>query len=112
MATTSGKCHNQSKLGIHSVVTLRLTWANTWLQSLALLALVMTGTAGAAEALKVSLQPCCAPIHYTDMSIDRQRLKALIEQEEATYLRAHPKSHALYQEARTCLLAGVPMHWM
>jgi hypothetical protein len=46
------------------------------------------------------------------MSIDRQRLKALIEQEEATYLRAHPKSHALYQEARTCLLAGVPMHWM
>lgn len=46
------------------------------------------------------------------MAIDRQRLRELIEQEEATYLRTHRKSYELYKQAQTCLLAGVPMHWM
>lgn len=46
------------------------------------------------------------------MTLDRERLKRLIAQEEATYLERHPKSKALYDRGCGSLLAGVPMHWM
>jgi glutamate-1-semialdehyde 2,1-aminomutase len=46
------------------------------------------------------------------MNIDRQRLSTLITQEEERFRQAHPKSLALFQEARKHLPGGVPMHWM
>jgi glutamate-1-semialdehyde 2,1-aminomutase len=46
------------------------------------------------------------------MLVDRTRLNALLEQEEKVYLQQHPKSYALYQKSKECMLGGVPMHWM
>ncbi len=45
-------------------------------------------------------------------SIDRVRLARLIAQERATYVREHPRSRGLFEEAKGSLLAGVPMVWM
>lgn len=44
--------------------------------------------------------------------IDRSRLGALRAAEEDRFVRTHPRSAALATEARTHLLAGVPMPWM
>jgi len=44
--------------------------------------------------------------------IDRARLAELHEAEIQTFLRTHPRSTALHQEAGASLLAGVPMSWM
>ncbi len=45
-------------------------------------------------------------------SLDRTRLAALLQQEEQRFLQEHPKSNALYQQARQSLQGGVPMLWM
>ncbi len=45
-------------------------------------------------------------------SLDRSRLANLLSQEEEKFLREHPRSHALYQQACRSLQAGVPMLWM
>lgn len=44
--------------------------------------------------------------------IDRSRLATLRAAEEERFVRTHPRSAALAAEARTHLLAGVPMPWM
>jgi glutamate-1-semialdehyde 2,1-aminomutase len=44
--------------------------------------------------------------------IDRDRLGSLIRQERERFAEQHPKSRALFEEARENLLAGVPMSWM
>jgi glutamate-1-semialdehyde 2,1-aminomutase len=44
--------------------------------------------------------------------LDRSRLAALLRQEERRFVESHPRSHALFERAKTSLLGGVPMHWM
>jgi glutamate-1-semialdehyde 2,1-aminomutase len=44
--------------------------------------------------------------------MERNRLKALIQEEHERFAGAHPKSRELFDEARRNLLAGVPMSWM
>ena len=44
--------------------------------------------------------------------IDRDRLRVLHQQEEDLFVRLHPRSAELAQQARGSLLAGVPMPWM
>jgi glutamate-1-semialdehyde 2,1-aminomutase len=45
-------------------------------------------------------------------SIDRKRMRELMEKEEASFVRGHPRSKALFKRAKKSLLAGVPMNWM
>jgi glutamate-1-semialdehyde 2,1-aminomutase len=45
-------------------------------------------------------------------SIDRARLKSLMEREQQRFVTEHPKSNALFDRARKSLLGGVPMNWM
>jgi len=45
-------------------------------------------------------------------SIDRPRLKSLMEREQKRFVAEHPKSNALFDRARKSLLGGVPMNWM
>jgi len=44
--------------------------------------------------------------------IDRDRLSSLRADEERRFVASHPRSQALAEQARTSLLAGVPMPWM
>jgi glutamate-1-semialdehyde 2,1-aminomutase len=44
--------------------------------------------------------------------IDRDRIAALMEAEEARFVETHPRSPALAREAAGTLLGGVPMPWM
>jgi glutamate-1-semialdehyde 2,1-aminomutase len=44
--------------------------------------------------------------------IDRERLRDLHQREEEEFVRLHPRSAALAEQARGSLLAGVPMPWM
>jgi glutamate-1-semialdehyde 2,1-aminomutase len=44
--------------------------------------------------------------------VDRQRIRAIREREEARFLRDRPKSSDLARRARQSLLGGVPMNWM
>jgi glutamate-1-semialdehyde 2,1-aminomutase len=44
--------------------------------------------------------------------IDRTRLGALIERENAHFIASHPVSGKLFQQSKTHLLDGVPMNWM
>lgn len=44
--------------------------------------------------------------------LDRDRLAALHADEQRRFVEAHPRSGELAAEARTSLLAGVPMPWM
>ena len=44
--------------------------------------------------------------------MDRDRLKDLIQAEREQFAREHPKSRALFEDARRNLLDGVPMSWM
>ena len=46
------------------------------------------------------------------MNLDRDRIAVLLEQEGELFRQRHPKSHALYQQARRSLPGGVPMLWM
>ncbi len=45
-------------------------------------------------------------------TLDRSRLAALLTLEEQKFICEHPKSSALYQQARQSLQGGVPMLWM
>lgn len=45
-------------------------------------------------------------------TIDRTRLKMLMEREERRFVEEHPNSKALFERAKSSLLAGVPMNWM
>ena len=44
--------------------------------------------------------------------LKRDKVKALLEQEQNLFKQNHPYSFELYQRAKNSLLAGVPMHWM
>lgn len=45
-------------------------------------------------------------------TIDRNKVRALMQAEQQRFIEQHPRSQALYQRAQHALLAGVPMHWM
>ena len=45
-------------------------------------------------------------------TVDRSRIKMLIEREESRYIAEHPKSGALFKRAKGSLFRGVPMSWM
>ncbi|MCZ2126282.1 MAG: aspartate aminotransferase family protein [Anaerolineales bacterium] len=45
-------------------------------------------------------------------TLDRSKLKSLLQAEEALFHKTHPKSYELYQRARKSLHGGVPMLWM
>src|ERR1700690_1100592 len=45
-------------------------------------------------------------------SIDRSRLKSLMEREQQRFVKDRPKSKALFERAGKSLLGGVPMNWM
>ncbi|HEY2798359.1 MAG TPA: aspartate aminotransferase family protein [Thermoanaerobaculia bacterium] len=46
------------------------------------------------------------------MTVDRVRLRSLLEQERERFRAAHPRSRELFERARGSLLDGVPMNWM
>src|ERR1700738_1240623 len=45
-------------------------------------------------------------------SIQRDRLKSLMQSEQEIFSSAHPKSKSLFNRAGKSLLGGVPMNWM
>jgi glutamate-1-semialdehyde 2,1-aminomutase len=45
-------------------------------------------------------------------TVDRARLERAMTAEVDRFARAHPRSHALHDEAKRSLLDGVPMNWM
>lgn len=45
-------------------------------------------------------------------SIDRNRLRSLMQREQGKFVDDRPKSKALFDRGRKSLLAGVPMNWM
>ncbi|MEA2435428.1 MAG: glutamate-semialdehyde -aminomutase [Actinomycetota bacterium] len=45
-------------------------------------------------------------------SIDRERLRLALTQEDARFEADHPRSLEMFERARSSLLAGVPMPWM
>lgn len=45
-------------------------------------------------------------------TLDRNKLKQLLQDEEELFHKTHPKSYELYQRARKSLHGGVPMLWM
>jgi len=52
------------------------------------------------------------PEHYIDLMIDQARLASLRADEESRFIKKHPRSATLSNQARQSLLAGVPMPWM
>jgi glutamate-1-semialdehyde 2,1-aminomutase len=48
----------------------------------------------------------------TTTSVDRGRLRSLMEREEARFVAEHPRSGEMFARGRRSLLAGVPMPWM
>jgi glutamate-1-semialdehyde 2,1-aminomutase len=46
------------------------------------------------------------------MTIDRNRLKSLMEREQKRFVAEHQKSKSIYDRGRKSLLSGVPMNWM
>ncbi len=45
-------------------------------------------------------------------TVDRSRLARAMTAEIDRFTRAHPRSHALHEQAKASLLDGVPMNWM
>lgn len=45
-------------------------------------------------------------------TVDRSKVRALMQEGQQRFAEQHPRSQALYQRAKNSLLAGVPMHWM
>lgn len=45
-------------------------------------------------------------------TLDRQKLEKLLAAERSLFAKNHPKSHALFEQAKASLLGGVPMTWM
>lgn len=62
--------------------------------------------------------PAMAPARLNGLSfltmktIDRARLKSLMQREQKKFVDERPKSKALFERAGKSLLAGVPMNWM
>ncbi len=48
----------------------------------------------------------------TGSTVNRAKLKALMEHERARFVEGHPRSGELYEKGKRSLLAGVPMPWM
>jgi glutamate-1-semialdehyde 2,1-aminomutase len=46
------------------------------------------------------------------MTIDRTRLKSLMEREQERFVFERPKSKSFYERGKKSLLSGVPMNWM
>src|SRR4030088_1442627 len=46
------------------------------------------------------------------MTLDRTRLKSLMEQEKKSFVDERTKSKAIYERGKKSLLSGVPMNWM
>jgi glutamate-1-semialdehyde 2,1-aminomutase len=46
------------------------------------------------------------------ITVDRTRLRSLMQREQQRFIDEHPKSKALFERADKSLLAGVPMNWM
>lgn len=46
------------------------------------------------------------------ITINRTKVKTLMEHEKVLFRDKHPQSFELYQKAKRSLLSGVPMHWM
>lgn len=46
------------------------------------------------------------------VKIDRSRVRELMERETARFVSEHAGSKALFEKAKSSLLAGVPMNWM
>jgi glutamate-1-semialdehyde 2,1-aminomutase len=46
------------------------------------------------------------------MTIDRTRLKSLMEREQKRFVAEHQKSKSIYDRGKKSLLSGVPMNWM
>jgi glutamate-1-semialdehyde 2,1-aminomutase len=46
------------------------------------------------------------------MTIDRERLGALLRAEQERFTATHPRSRELFERASRSLLGGVPMNWM
>ena len=46
------------------------------------------------------------------MTIDRTRLKSLMEREQKRFIAEHQKSKSIYDRGKKSLLSGVPMNWM
>jgi len=44
--------------------------------------------------------------------IERTRLRTIIEREEKSFAKAHPKSKRMFERARKSMIGGVPMNWM
>ena len=44
--------------------------------------------------------------------INHELLTSLISKEQSLFAASHPKSQALFAQAKECLLSGVPMNWM
>ena len=45
-------------------------------------------------------------------NIDRERINSLMKREEARFIAERPKSQALFEQAKSTLIGGVPMQWM
>ena len=46
------------------------------------------------------------------LTLDRTRLKSLMEREQKRFVAERPKSKAIYERGKKSLLSGVPMNWM
>jgi glutamate-1-semialdehyde 2,1-aminomutase len=46
------------------------------------------------------------------ITVDRTRLKSLMEREQTRFIDERPKSKAIYERSRKSLLSGIPMNWM
>src|SRR5712691_7248392 len=46
------------------------------------------------------------------LTLDRTRLKSLMEREQKRFVNERPKSQALFERGKKSLLSGVPMNWM
>src|SRR5712664_4445257 len=46
------------------------------------------------------------------LTLDRTRLKSLMEREQTRFVAERPKSKAIYERGKKSLLSGVPMNWM
>ncbi len=45
-------------------------------------------------------------------TIDHDRLRALLDEEQRVFANNHPESRTLFERSKTSLLNGVPMNWM
>ena len=46
------------------------------------------------------------------LTLDRTRLKSLMEREQKRFVAERPKSKSIYERGKKSLLSGVPMNWM